>query len=463
MFSQKVDQFVQRHQLFSLNSTVLVAVSGGPDSMALLHYLKSRMDRFGFHIVVLTIDHSLRGVDSKEDVHYVTSICKKWNIECESVTLDVPAYKELYGVGTQEAARKLRYQYFEDQMKKHNASYLATGHHGDDQVETVLMEMTRGAEPSSIRGIPVYRPFSVGQIVRPLLCVTKEEIESYCEKNGISPRIDESNKTTAYTRNSFRAHVLPVLKSHNPKVHEHMQYFQEYQRDDEAYLMQEAKKIFDSSLIHKKNQEIKFNRSGFLNVPSPLQRRTFHLILNYLYQEPSFDVTYHHWEQYIRIVRDETPQAMMHLPRGLSVVRSYENIAFTFKKQEAVPFHYLLNVPGELVLPDGAYIYADYDDYNRGQESHHFACDISNVTLPLIVRTRKPGDKFIPKGMKGRKKVKDLFIDEKIPNEQRSNWPIVTDANGQILWVVSLKEANIPVNQQHPIWLHLTYENHKNF
>ncbi|MCD5326115.1 tRNA lysidine(34) synthetase TilS [Pontibacillus sp. HN14] len=463
MFSQKVDQFAQRHQLFSANSTILVAVSGGPDSMALLHYLKSREQRFGIDLVVLTIDHSLRGVDSKEDVHYVSTTCKKWDIKCETVTLDVPSFKEEHGLGTQEAARKLRYRYFSDQMRKHHADFLAMGHHGDDQVETILMEMVRGAEPSSIRGIPVYRSFSIGQIIRPLLCVTKQEIEAYCEEVGITPRIDESNKSTTYTRNAMRAHVLPVLKSHNPKVHEHMQYFQEYQRDDEAYMMQESKRIFESSLFDKKDHEIQFNRSDFLNVPSPLQRRTFHLILNYLYQEPSFDVTYHHWEQYIRIVKDKTPQAIMHLPRGLSVVRSYENIVFTFKKEEAVPFHYLLHVPGELVLPDGAYIYADQDDHYRGHDSHHFACDISNVTLPLIVRTRKPGDKFIPKGMKGRKKVKDLFIDEKVPHEQRSKWPIVTDANGQILWVVSLKEANIPVNQQHPTWLHLTYENHKNF
>lgn len=463
LFNLKVDQFARKHQLFQPHATILVAVSGGPDSMALLHYFKSIQHNWKFRLIALTVDHSLRGEGSQEDVKYVTSICNEWGIECNAVTLDVPSFKKQHNLGTQIAARKMRYQFFEQQMEMYQADFLAMGHHGDDQVETVFMRMTRGVEPMNIKGMDVKRSFSRGSIIRPFLCVTKRDIEEYCEKQQIQPRLDPSNESPNYTRNAFRQEVLPFLKEQNAKIHEHVQGFHEYVTEDEAFLQEQASNLFNTSLFMKKEDAIQFDRSEFLKISSSLQRRTFHLILNYLYENSPNDVSYHHWEQFKQLLKASTPQSLLNLPDGLFVIRSYEKIEFTFSHDEGDgSFHFQLSVPGTVLLLDGTSVYVEVNAESTEWNQHHFVCDRSKVTLPLHVRTRRAGDKIALRGMKGHKKVKDLFIDYKIPKAKRDRWPIVTDDEGQILWVVSLQKARVEANNS-KTWLHLTYKNQENF
>ncbi|MFC0525636.1 tRNA lysidine(34) synthetase TilS [Pontibacillus salicampi] len=460
MFNLKVDQFARQHQLFKQHATILIAVSGGPDSMALLHYLKGIQHHWGFHLVALTVDHSLRGAASEEDVKFVTSVCDDLGVACESVTLDVPSYKEQHQVGTQVAARHMRYQFFAEQMQKHQADMLAMGHHGDDQVETVFMRMARGAEPQHMKGMDVRRPFGGGQIIRPFLGVTKAEIEEYCQKHDIHYCVDASNASPAYTRNAFRLHVLPFLKEQNRKVHEHIQAYSEYVSEDEAFLKEQTDRFFQSSLFHKEPEEIRFDLNAFLAASSSLQRRTFHLILNYLYQEQPDDVTYHHWEQFKQIMKAESPHLSINLPRNLMVLRSYEQITFTFLREDkdSEPFHFYLNVPGKVLLPDGTSVHASWDGPSLEQNEHHFMCDVNKIALPLHVRTRRAGDRIALRGMDGHKKIKDLFIDHKVPQKERDSWPMVTDHNGRILWVVSLQKARLEAGDSID-WLHLTVKN----
>jgi len=463
LFNLKVDQFARKNQLFTQGATILIGVSGGPDSMALLHYFLQKREAWRFRLVALTIDHQLRGKYSEQDVQYVASFCENWGIEYKVASLDVSSYKEKHGLGTQAAARALRYQFFEEAMGEYQADLLALGHHGDDQVETLYMGMMRGVEPMHIKGIPEQRPLKKGKLIRPFLGVTKEEIEVYCSEHKIHPRYDESNKSMQYTRNAFRMKVLPFLKEYNPKIHEHMQKYHEYREEDEVYFLREAERFFESESIQKQDLKIVVDRADFLSIPRPLQRRTFHLILNYLYQQTMYDGSYLHWEQYIRMMEDETPQASIDMPQGLTVVRSYETVTFSFEQTEVIPFHYSLPVPGEVQLPNGAMIKAFTDDRGLEMDENHFACDINNITLPLKVRTRHPGDRISIRGMDGHKKVKNLFIDEKISQKERDQWPIVTDAKGQLLWVVSLKKARIEENSMPDTWLHLTYKNQENF
>lgn len=463
LFNLKVDQFARKHQLFNKDATVLIGVSGGPDSMALLHYLLHKREAWGFRLIVLTVDHQLRGNESKADVQFVASYCEKWGIEYKVASLDVPTYKKKWKMGTQEAARALRYQFFEESMESYQSDLLALGHHGDDQVETLYMEMMRGVEPMHLTGIPEKRKFGRGWLIRPFLGISKDEIETYCKDHHIQPRYDESNQSPHYTRNAFRMKVLPFLKEYNPKIHKHMQIYHEYRDSDETYLQQEARKLFDSSTFQKQKQKIVVDRVEYLTIPRPLQRRTFHLILNYLYQKTIYDGSYLHWEQYIRMMEDDTPQASIDMPLGLTVVRSYDTVTFTFARQEVIPFHYSLQVPGEIQLPNGAMIQAYLDDRHYEEDACHFACEVNNITFPLTVRTRHPGDRIQLRWMKGHKKVKNLFIDEKIPQHERDQWPIVTDARGRLLWVVSLQKARIDGTSTPDTWLHLTFKNQENF
>ncbi|KGX90066.1 tRNA(Ile)-lysidine synthetase [Pontibacillus halophilus JSM 076056 = DSM 19796] len=445
---------------------MLVAVSGGPDSMALLHYLKERQTVHGWKLTVLTVDHQLREETSKQDVQYVINKCAEWGIECKNVSLNVPAHKEAYGQSTQVAARELRYRYFAQQMEELEADAIAFGHHGDDQVETVFMNLMRGVEPMHVHGMPVKRPFGGGELIRPMLSVTKADIEQYCVQYELHPRRDESNDEPTYTRNDFRLHVLPFLKQHNPRIHEHIQLFHEYIGEDFTYLMGEAEALFQSALFQKEVGRISFSRQDFLRLSRPLQRRSFHLILNYLYHEPPSDVTYHHWEQYIQLMEGEKAHTSFDLPNGLQVVRSYNDVVVEFRSRHSENdecFCYELAIPGATTTQERHFFETFLSDERTERDSHHFACDVSNISFPLYVRTRKPGDRIRLRGINGHKKVKDLFIDEKIPRSARTYWPIVTDANGQVLWVVGLKKAYVEKGKQSSTWLHLLYKNIEHF
>ncbi|KGX85494.1 tRNA(Ile)-lysidine synthetase [Pontibacillus litoralis JSM 072002] len=456
LFTLKVDQFAEKHELFKEHATMLVAVSGGPDSMALLHYLKSIQQQWQFRLIALTVDHSLRN-ESADDVKYVTSMCDEWGILCKAVKLDVPTYKEQYQVGTQVAARHMRYAYFEEQMKECGGDFLVLGHHGDDQVETVFMRLTRSVEPKQIKGMDVKRPFSYGEIIRPFLGVTKREIEQYCAQHAIQPRLDPSNQSSQYTRNAFRMEVLPFLKEQNEKIHEHIQQFSVYAKEDEDFLQQEANRLFQSSLFTKTYRHMEFDRLAFLSVSPSLQRRTFHLILNYLYDKLPNDLSYQHWEQFKHVLKSSSPHLSIDLPDELLVIRSYDHVAFTFEKEESVAYQFKLDVPGQVLLPDGSSLHAEIGVWQAERNHHHFICDLNQVSFPLYVRTREPGDKIALRGMVGRKKVKDLFIDHKIPKPKRDAWPIVTDHNGKLLWVVSIQKAGLEANKPGN-WLHITYK-----
>src|SRR5699024_1390091 len=173
-------------------------------------------------LVAIAIDHQLRGEESLADITYIKDMCLKWEITFDFVQIDVKSYEEKEKVSTQVAARTLRYQAFEQKMNEYEGDFLALGHHGDDQVETLLMSFVRTTNLSSLLGIPITRTFATGMIIRPLLTVTKKEIEHYCKKYHIQPRLDNTNLDTNYTRNYFRKFVVPKVKERHPNVHRTM-------------------------------------------------------------------------------------------------------------------------------------------------------------------------------------------------------------------------------------------------
>ena len=189
-----------------------------------------------------------RGEESYEDYRFVEKTCQEWNIPFEGKRINVPAYMEQTGESSQLAARNLRYAFFEEVMKKYQLSILALGHHGDDQIETMLMRLTRGASGMARAGIAVKRPFLNGEIIRPFLVVTKEEINAYASRYKLTPRMDPSNEHNDYVRNRFRHDVLPALKRENPKVHEHFQRFSEELTEDEQLLQQMTESLYGKDL-----------------------------------------------------------------------------------------------------------------------------------------------------------------------------------------------------------------------
>jgi tRNA(Ile)-lysidine synthase len=458
---QTVHSFIKRHQLIHPHQTILVAVSGGPDSMGLLHFLSSLKESMDLRIVAVSVDHGLRGKDSADDLSYVEQMCKEWQVKFVGTSVDVHAYKKRTGLGTQEAARHLRYRFFKKIMDQEEADALATGHHGDDQAETMLMQLTRGARPEALQGIPVQRPFGKGKIIRPFLCLSKEQIGQYISKHHIEPRIDASNEDTDYTRNAFRKHVLPYLKEQNPKLHNHMQAMSERMREDHSYIKDEAEAVLKTVRFSSNvDKFVQFSIKDFKTFPLALQRTAFHLILNYLYVDETADISYLHEEMFINLLYEKKPNAEIDLPRGLKAVRAYDEITLSFKdRDEKEAFHQLLPIGETVELPDGSCLTAEWVHECISEGVHVFVCDSHHVTAPLVVRSRRNGDRMRLRGMNGSKKVKDIFIDQKIPAQLRDTWPLVTDRTGEILWLVGLKKGGECTDKSPGMWLRLQYEN----
>lgn len=198
---QTVRQFIKRHNLIFPGAKVVVGVSGGPDSLALLHFLWKYKEYYNISLIVAHAEHGLRGSDSEEDYDFVESFCKKIGISFIGRSLDVKSYQDKNGVSLQVAARDCRYAFFKEVLLETGSHILALGHHGDDQIETMLMRQVRGAYGSSLAGIPVKRPFYHATIIRPFLPVCKDEIIKYCKDEALEPRNDYSNFTEKYTRN----------------------------------------------------------------------------------------------------------------------------------------------------------------------------------------------------------------------------------------------------------------------
>ncbi len=454
--------FIKEKQLLTMNATVLVGVSGGPDSMALLHFLKSLRKEWQLEIIAISVDHQLRGEESLEDLRYVKEMCMQWDIQFVGTSLDVPTYKETHHLGTQVAARELRYQFFTEQMKQFNASFLALGHHGDDQVETMLMEFVRSASSNTLSGIPVKRNFSTGSIIRPFLCVTKKEIEEYCAAAQITPRIDPSNNEINYTRNYFRNQVLPLIKEKNSNIHTTIQRLSETLQEDEIYLQTDAENMVKALVgSNFSKSEVKFKINSFEQYPRALQRRAFHLILNYLYEDLPKNLSYVHEAHFFSLLQSNKSNVQIDFPLHLKLEKSYANIRFYFdlQQEQNETFHTIMEIPGKAFLPDGAAVTATLVKECAEEDELTYFCSMEQVALPLHIRTRQFGDKMRWKGLNGSKKVKDIFIDAKIPRNERDTWPIVTDNNGEILWLIGLKKGNLKRKSNNASYIQLYYEN----
>ncbi|ESU34606.1 hypothetical protein G3A_00085 [Bacillus sp. 17376] len=443
MIDKKVKAFLERHSFQLNNMSIAVGVSGGPDSLALLHFLSEQRERNFLKLVAVHVDHMFRGYESYQDALFVKDFCEKRDIPFEMKRIDVPAYMRETGLSSQQAARACRYSFFEQVMEKHQLQYLALGHHGDDQVETVLMRLTRGSSGKARAGIPFSRKFGPFTIFRPFLCLTKEELEEYCSMNLLQPRIDPSNEKAYYSRNRFRKFVLPFLKEENAAVHEHFQRFSEELQMDEDYLIELTSKELNK-VMKKEGKRISVCISSFEEMPMPLQRRGIKLILNYLYNERPASLSAIHIEKIFSIIRNPHPSGTLDFPSGLRIIRSYGKCHFELNPPERQSYRFELSGPDQLRLPNGGGIDAQLLNgaHDMDVSNDCFIVDLEQTGTPLIIRTRQNGDRISLKGMAGSKKVKDIFIDMKIPLSQRDEWPIVTDREGGILWLPGLKKSN---------------------
>ena len=454
---QDVDHFIHKHHLINRGDTIVVGVSGGPDSIALLHYLGNVALSFQLKLVAAHVDHSLRGKESAKDLLFVKHYCHQEGITFEASTIDVNHYKEQHQISTQVAARECRYHFFKEKMKKHQANLLALAHHGDDQVETMLMRQVHGSISSGLAGIPARRPFSTGYLIRPFLSVSKEQILRYCSDHMLDYRSDPSNDKDDYMRNRFRHHVLPFLKEENPNVHKRYQLYSERMQEDERFLVELAKQHLEKVIIDQNDKFVKMDNKAYHCLPIPLQRRVIHLILNYLYRgnAPFSSI---HIEDLRLMLDSEHPSASLNLPLKLRAVKSYTTCYFSFETfLQPEPYTYHLPLWGSVETPTGTITAVPVKDVPQSLAGNDLI--VEGHLLPAVVRSRRPGDRIQPKGMIGTKKVKDIFIDRKIDRSERDVWPIVEDVTGQIIWVAGVtRSEKATLSARKSQLVHLHYE-----
>lgn len=444
MLLQTILTFNQKHQLFKQKDTLYLAVSGGPDSMAMLEFFYQIKETWSLDINVITVDHQLRGEDSKKDVEFVKKEAAKRGLPVIEGKVDVKAYQKNHQIGTREAARTLRYDFFQKQLRGQKKAKLVTAHHADDQAETILMQLGKGVRP---KGIPASGQFEGFQLIRPFLCVSKQALISYAEENEVPYHQDPSNEEDTYTRNRFRKYVLPFFKSENPNFLEGVQRIAEIQRDEDLILdevMEEKMRHFTQFY----EQKVTFSIDGFLELPLPLQRRGFHLILNYL-QVPIGKKDY--FFDFLEWLQAEKPNATYSFQEDYSWIKSYgqceirKKTGFTSSFSEKIQLNETQHLPGGWTVT----VEEVQSNTNKLFNENVFVCDRRLIEFPLHIRTRNPGDRIRLLGLAGTKKVKDIFIDKKVPAVDRDTWPIVVNGDGEILWLPLLARSELGVLSDH--------------
>lgn len=425
---KKIKEFLTNHNVLQ-NEKIVVACSGGPDSMFLLCSLQE----LGYTCICAHVNHNVRKV-SEDEYKFVENFCNIHNIIFEGMKID--HYKK---DNFHNEARNIRYDFFKCVVKKYNAKYLATAHHGDDLIETILMRLNRGSNLAGYKGFSSFEILKDYTIIRPLKEYTKEEIKEKIEAKEIPHVIDSSNDSDKYTRNRYRHHVLNFLKKENKNVHIKYNEFSDDLSEVVAYINDIAK-IKLKKYYH--NGEL--NLLDYLNEPKVIKKTILELILSNIYQNDINLINKTHIKTILDIIDNEKPQITIDLPNKLKIIKSYNKLLFKKDNQEKKEYEYIFSE--SLNLPNGNKL-IKLDEDNTDTSNYIFRLNSNSVKLPLIVRTRKCGDKMLVKNMNHAKKIKEIFIENKINNNERKSWPIVCDNNGQIIWLPGLKKSNLDVKK----------------
>ncbi len=409
------------------NEKIVVGVSAGPDSMCLLSMLKEETD----NIICAHINHNIRKQSKKEE-EYLKKYCINKNIIFETLKI-----KKYTSNNFENEAREKRYEFYKKILKKYNSKYLFLAHHGDDLIETVLMKIVRGSNIEGYAGIKEISKIENYYIIRPLLKYTKEDLINYNKKHNITYFIDKSNKNIKYTRNRYRKYILPFLKKEDKNVHLKFINYSNTLLEYENYIKQEA--IKNSKLICK-NNIIDLNKLN--NYDSFMKKNILFYILNNYYDNKINIVKERHIKAIIDLIDNKKPNLTLTLPYKLIIKKEYEKLFLT--NINITNTNYKIKFNNEFTIDNFIIKQIDFAD-----EDNNYICRLNSnsITLPLYFRNRKNGDFIELKGKNGKSKIKDIFIDNKIPTSKRNTYPLLTDANDNILWIPGIKKSKFIVKK----------------
>ena len=425
---EEVYNFIRNQIELKENDAIVIGVSGGPDSMALLYIMNEFKKDINFKIVCAHVNHNKRP-ESEQEKEMLHAYCKKNDIIFEYLKVENWGDDNFHN-----EARTVRYNFFEELRENYSAKYLMTAHQGDDLIETVLMRIVRGSTLKGYSGFSRIVDKGNYKIVRPLITVTKDEIEEFDKIHNIEFAIDSSNNEDHYTRNRYRHIVLPFLKKEDPKVHKKFLKFSEVLLENNNYIEEVTNRVFNKVFYDGTLNIEKFNE-----LDNVIQTKIIYNILEKIYGDDLFVINNAHVELIFNLISSNRQNTIVHLPNNIVVLKSYNEISFNYDEDK--DDKYEIEIEKIVNLPNGKII----EVLSESNDNSNYVIKLksSEVKLPLYVRNRKNGDRIEIKGLNGSKKVSDIFINEKIKMSERDLWPVVLDSNETIVWIPGLKKSKL--------------------
>ena len=441
---KKVYDTIGKFHMFPQDAKIIVGLSGGADSVALLHVLCQKMDEW--NITAVHIHHGLRGEEADRDALFAEAFCRKLGVPFVLKKVDVKAESRLRRMGEEEAGRALRYEIFRELAGEDG--YIAVAHHRKDQAETILMRLCRGTGLTGLAGMAPVRE----NICRPLLFCSREEVEQYCLENGLEWREDASNQEDRYTRNKLRLQVLPVLEEINPKAVEHIAETAKLLALEEDFLEQQAAACYETVKRSGGEEEVCLDRKLLLELHPAMKKR---VLRKAMAEFLSADLSQVQIEALEDLLQKETGRSR-DFSEGICGENRYDVLVLSKKREKASGYCYPLPLGERTAIPEAAiFITAWLGD--RQETGENIECfDHEKVKGALLCRTRKTGD-FI-RLQKGRKKIKEFYIDEKVPRGERERLPLIA-VGDEVLWAVGLRTAQADRPDEHTkTYLHIRIE-----
>ncbi|MEO0084068.1 MAG: tRNA lysidine(34) synthetase TilS [candidate division WOR-3 bacterium] len=420
---------------------VLVGFSGGPDSMALLHSLIQLKDKLGIKLYALHINHQLRGKLADKDEQFARSTANSFQIPFKSIRINVTKYAQKHKMSIEESARVLRYEYFDKVAKKLKCNKIAIGHNANDNAETVLLNLVRGSGLSGLSGIPPVRD----NIIRPLIEISRQEIINYLKEQRLKYCQDLTNIELGYRRNYIRHKVMPKLLKINPSFIETVMRTSQIIRDINQDIGQNAENAKNEVIIKQTKSQIIIDIKKFVKYNIIIKREILRTLVP--------KMTFSQIEGILSLI-EKPSGSQLRLAEDFYAFREYDNLYLSKTKPRKqrnnnLPKQWTVNIGKTTKIPElGLELNVQTQQYNKKadkqlmfNDTNYALFDKQQICLPLVVRTRRTGDRFIPyKGHE--KKLKDILIDEKIPRGIRDRLPLLCDKNN-ILWIIGLRRSNI--------------------
>jgi tRNA(Ile)-lysidine synthase len=447
--------FIREHKLLFARDRVLIAVSGGPDSVALLHLLSELRRELNFHLEVAHLQHGIRGEEAQEDARFVAALAEKLQLPFHVKEVNLPQMKSAAGKGNVEAlARGERYRFFTTVARERELGKIVTAHTQDDQAETVLMWLLRGAGMKGLGGMSPIQRLNIPEgdssnqfvIIRPLLDVSKAEILEFLKEKQLPYRVDRSNRDPAFLRNWIRLKLIPQLEDRtDPNLPSRLARQAELIRDEEKLLDEMGRAELDKIQAGRG-----INRPALLKYPKAIQRRLLRLWIEQV-RGHLRGIDFNHVDALLNLVAEGPPQGRFSLPGGWELVKEYETLLLqrNFRTRRRYPcYGYQLQIGAELIIPEAGMTIQSRKVLPPLPRlpANLMEAVFDMAALPahqgLVARNFRHGDRLQPLGMAGHKKVKDLFIENKIALSVRTSLPLLV-LGDEVLWVPGYGRSEI--------------------